>query len=282
MRSVNPYDMIHCLHSLYHIIWYTVTSQCGNVTNSFPSFPCLFLPLLILSLCPSFLCIQMGSLTLMRSIFLAVENYHDTGGWDVASLGKWPSTLPAVQRPPSDKLGLWIFDQYTRTQATLGPVSHYFGDLQLRKVGNHGNDDWSGLGYRFRGTRWEWPWVGSPFSLSWYPSLTATTFPTFLLPPSSSVPLFVSCEMAFQGITSLSIWRFPHHSEYTRKDAPEAFRLQKWQRSTGPRSYTRGARQETKLEQGLLRLIWGGFSCSICLSCAFIPGHSEGGNLQFN
>jgi len=25
MCSVNPYDMIHCLHSLYHIIWYTVT-----------------------------------------------------------------------------------------------------------------------------------------------------------------------------------------------------------------------------------------------------------------
>jgi len=25
MCLVNPYDMIHCLHSLYHIIWYTVT-----------------------------------------------------------------------------------------------------------------------------------------------------------------------------------------------------------------------------------------------------------------
>ena len=35
----------------------------------------------------------------------------------------------------------------------LGPVSHYFGDLRL---GNHGNDDWSGLGYGFGGTQWEW------------------------------------------------------------------------------------------------------------------------------
>ena len=29
MHSVNPYDMIHCLHSLYHIIWYTVTCLPG-------------------------------------------------------------------------------------------------------------------------------------------------------------------------------------------------------------------------------------------------------------
>ena len=37
----------------------------------------------------------------------------------------------------------------------LGPVSHYFGDLRLREVGNHGNDDWGmdtvGMGTRLMG-----------------------------------------------------------------------------------------------------------------------------------
>ena len=36
MRSVNPYDMIHCLYSLYHIIWYTVTSLPELITLIHP------------------------------------------------------------------------------------------------------------------------------------------------------------------------------------------------------------------------------------------------------
>ena len=85
--------------------------------------------------------------------------------------------------------------------------------------------------------------------------------------------------MAFQGTTLLSIRRFPHHSECTREEAPEAFRLQRRQRSAGP-DHTR-ASQETKLEQDLLRPLWVSFLCSIRLTCAFIPGHSELG-VMFN